>query len=84
MRYGMSKAAFSANFITSLSKGRKFCSRQKKKFYAYGEDVFTKGHCQTWFSKFRKGNLDVEDAPHSGRPVEANEGKTKALMDANL
>lgn len=29
--------------------------------------------------KFRPGNFDVDDAPRSGRPVEADEGKIRAL-----
>ncbi|GFU24124.1 hypothetical protein TNCV_2007171 [Trichonephila clavipes] len=28
-------------------------------------------------------NFDVEDAPRSGRPVEADKGTIKALIDAN-
>ncbi|GFV34707.1 histone-lysine N-methyltransferase SETMAR [Trichonephila clavipes] len=39
--------------------------------------------CQNWFAKFRSGNFDVEDAPRSGRPVEADEDAIKALVDAN-
>ncbi|GFW58359.1 histone-lysine N-methyltransferase SETMAR [Trichonephila clavipes] len=33
--------------------------------------------------KFRSGNFDVEDAPRSGRPVEADKDAIKALVDAN-
>ncbi|GFT78414.1 histone-lysine N-methyltransferase SETMAR [Trichonephila clavipes] len=39
--------------------------------------------CQNWFAKFRSGNFDVEDAPRSGRPVEADKDVIKALVDAN-
>ncbi|GFX81051.1 histone-lysine N-methyltransferase SETMAR [Trichonephila clavipes] len=39
--------------------------------------------CQNWFAKFRSGNFDVEDAPRSGRPVEADKDAIKALVDAN-
>ena len=49
----------------------------------YGEDVLTERHCQNWFAKFRSGNFDVEDAPHFGRPVEADEDTIKALIDSN-
>ena len=49
----------------------------------YGEDVLTERQCQNWFAKFRSGNFDVEDAPRSGRPVEADEDTIKALIDAN-
>ncbi|XP_046837279.1 histone-lysine N-methyltransferase SETMAR-like [Vespa crabro] len=33
--------------------------------------------------KFRSGNFDVEDAPRSGKPVEADKDTIKALVDAN-
>ncbi|GFX45459.1 histone-lysine N-methyltransferase SETMAR [Trichonephila clavipes] len=39
--------------------------------------------CQNWFAKFRSGNFDVEDAPRSGRRVEADKDAIKALVDAN-
>ncbi|GFX79335.1 histone-lysine N-methyltransferase SETMAR [Trichonephila clavipes] len=39
--------------------------------------------CQNWLAKFRSGNFDVEDAPRSGRPVEADKDAIKALVDAN-
>ena len=48
----------------------------------YGEGVLTERQCQNWFAKFRSGN-DVEDAPRSGRPVEADEDTIKTLIDAN-
>ncbi|GFT97300.1 histone-lysine N-methyltransferase SETMAR [Trichonephila clavipes] len=39
--------------------------------------------CQNWFAKFRSGNFDVEDAPRSGSPVEADKDAINALLDAN-
>ncbi|GFW52894.1 mariner Mos1 transposase [Trichonephila clavipes] len=49
----------------------------------YEEGVLTVRQCQNWFAKFRSGNFDVEDAPRSGRPVEADKDVIKALVDAN-
>ncbi|CAK1598259.1 unnamed protein product [Parnassius mnemosyne] len=49
----------------------------------YGEGVLTVRQCQNWFAKFRSGNFDVEDAPRSGRPVEAYKDAIKALVDVN-
>ena len=43
----------------------------------------TERQCQNWFAKFQSGNFDVENAPRSGRPVEADEDAIKALIDAN-
>lgn len=38
---------------------------------------------QNWFAKLCSGNFQVEDTPRSGRALEAEEGKIKALIDAN-
>ena len=43
----------------------------------------TERQCQSCFAKFRFDNFDVEDAPRSGRPIEAKEGKIKGLIDEN-
>jgi len=47
----------------------------------YGKDVLTERQCQNWFAQFRSGNFDVEDAPRSGRPVEADEDTIKAFVE---
>ncbi|GFS66288.1 histone-lysine N-methyltransferase SETMAR [Trichonephila clavipes] len=49
----------------------------------YEEDVLTVSQCQNWFAKFHYGNSDIEDAPRSGRPVDADKDTIKALIDAN-
>ncbi|GFT05787.1 histone-lysine N-methyltransferase SETMAR [Trichonephila clavipes] len=56
---------------------------RKKLTDVYGEGALTVRQCQNWFAKFRSGNFDVEDAPPSGRPVEADKDAIKALVDAN-
>ncbi|GFV25146.1 histone-lysine N-methyltransferase SETMAR [Trichonephila clavipes] len=58
-------------------------SNWQKLIDVYGEGVLTVRQCQNWFAKFRSGNFDVEDAPRSGRPVEADKDAIKALVDAN-
>ncbi|GFU56072.1 mariner transposase [Trichonephila clavipes] len=56
---------------------------RKKLTDVYGEGLLTVRQCQNWFAKFQSGNFDVEDAPRSGRPVEADKDAIKALVDAN-
>ncbi|GFT37025.1 histone-lysine N-methyltransferase SETMAR [Trichonephila clavipes] len=56
---------------------------RKKLTDVYGEGVLTVRQYQNWFAKFRSGNFDVEDAPRSGRPVEADKDAIKALVDVN-
>ncbi|GFY24239.1 mariner Mos1 transposase [Trichonephila clavipes] len=58
-------------------KGKNAVQARKKLTDVYGEGVFN------WFAKFRSGSFDVEDAPRSGRPVEADKDAIKALVDAN-
>ena len=64
-------------------KGKNAVQARKKLTDVYGEDVLTVRQCQNWFAKFRSGNFDVEDAPRSRRPVEADKDTIKALVDAN-
>ncbi|GFS72400.1 histone-lysine N-methyltransferase SETMAR [Trichonephila clavipes] len=63
-------------------KGNNAVQARKKLTDVYG-GVLTVRQCQNWFAKFRSGNFDVEDAPRSGRPVEADKDAKKALVDAN-
>ncbi|GFW55586.1 HTH_48 domain-containing protein [Trichonephila clavipes] len=64
-------------------KGKNAVQARKKLTDVYGEGVLTVRQCQNWFAKFRSGNFDVEFAPRSGRPVEADKDAIKALVDAN-
>ena len=48
-----------------------------------GEDVWTERQCQNWFAKFRSGNFNLENAPRSEKPLEADVDKIKSLFDAN-
>ena len=43
----------------------------------------TERQCQNWFAKCRSGNFNLEDAPHTGMPLEADVNKIKSLVDAN-
>ncbi|GFS56818.1 histone-lysine N-methyltransferase SETMAR [Trichonephila clavipes] len=63
-------------------KGKNAVQARKKLTDVYGEGVWTVRQCQNWFTKFRSGNFDVEDAPRSGRPVESDKDAIKALVDA--
>ncbi|GFV37920.1 HTH_48 domain-containing protein [Trichonephila clavipes] len=64
-------------------KGKNAVQARKKLTDVYGEGVLTVRRGQNWIAKFRSGIFDVEDAPRSGRPVEADKDTIKALVDAN-
>ncbi|GFX47899.1 histone-lysine N-methyltransferase SETMAR [Trichonephila clavipes] len=71
------------NFLFYFEKSKNVVQARKKLADAYAEDVLTVRQRQNWGAKFRSGNFDVEDAPCSGRPVEADKNTTKALIDSN-
>ncbi|CAH2094461.1 unnamed protein product [Euphydryas editha] len=78
------KQSFSSNHIKALRYKVKMLFKPEKKLTdVYGEGVLTVRQCQNCFAKFLSGNFDVEDAPRSGRPVEANKDAIKALVDVN-
>ena len=48
-----------------------------------GEKSLTDCQCQNWFNRFRSGDFDLKDAPHSRRPTEVNNDKIKAMIENN-
>ena len=47
---------------------------------AYGEDAVTDRTVRNWFKRFRGGNLDVKDLPHSGPPLTEKADKILQLI----
>ena len=45
----------------------------------YWEGVIGKSMARKWFAKFKNGNFDINDTPHSGRPSEFDKDHLKAL-----
>ena len=54
----------------------------KKLYDVYGEKSLTECQCQNWFARFRPGDFDLKNAPHSGRPTEVDD-KIKAMIENN-
>ena len=46
----------------------------------YGEGVIGESMARKWFAKFKNGNFDINDMPHSRRPSELDENQLKALL----
>ena len=46
----------------------------------YGEGVIGKSTAKKWFAKFKNGNFDIDNKPHSRRPSEFDEDHLKALL----
>ncbi|EFN84366.1 Histone-lysine N-methyltransferase SETMAR, partial [Harpegnathos saltator] len=39
--------------------------------------------CQNWFARFRSGDFSLKNAQRSGRPVEVDETRIKAIIDSD-
>ena len=64
-------------------KGKNAVQVRKKLTDVCGKGVLTVSQCQNWFAKFRSRNFNVDEAPRSGRPFEADKNALKALVAAN-
>ena len=49
----------------------------------YGKDAVTDRTCQKWFVRFRAGDVSLDDATQSGRPVELDSDQIKTLIENN-
>ena len=67
-------------YFRAGKNARQACEELRK---VYGENALQERQCQRWFAKFRASDFDVNDAPRSGRPVEADDDQIKALIEAN-
>ena len=46
----------------------------------YGEGVIGKSMARKWLAKFKNGNFDIDNIPHSKRPSEFDKDHLKALL----
>ena len=53
-----------------FKKGKNTTETQKKICAVYGEGAVTDQMCQKWFVKFHAGDLLLDEAPWSSRPLE--------------
>jgi histone-lysine N-methyltransferase SETMAR len=50
---------------------------------ALGKGAVADRTCRDWFKRFREGDLSLEDQPRSGRPLESDVERLKALIEDN-
>lgn len=50
-------------------KGENAAQARQNICAVYGEDTLSKSAARKWFARFRSGNLEVKDAPRTGRPI---------------
>ncbi|KFM71932.1 Histone-lysine N-methyltransferase SETMAR, partial [Stegodyphus mimosarum] len=66
-------------FLFYFHKGKNATQACEKLHEVYGDDALTTRQ----FAKFRSGNFVVNDAPRSGRPLEADVDEIKAMVKSN-
>lgn len=64
-------------------KGKNARQAYEKLRKVYGDNALQERQCQRWFTKFRTGNFNLNDALRSGRPTEVDDDKIKALIESN-
>ena len=47
----------------------------------FGEDAVTDCTCQRWFSKFKSGDLSVDNEPHVGHPTKFDDEVLQAMLE---
>ena len=46
----------------------------------YGEGVIGESTARKWFAKFKNGNFDINNTPHSGRPSKFDKDHLKVFL----
>ena len=46
-----------------------------------GKDVLSIRTAQRWFNRFKNGNFELDDLPHTGRPLEVDMHVLKQLIE---
>ena len=77
---GGKKQHFPHLLFFAFHRGQKAAEAARDICMAYGEDVKGKSTARKWFAKFKNGNFDINDTPHSERPSEFDEDHLKALL----
>ena len=69
--------------LYEYQQGKTATTTAKKIEKVYGYGVLSVRKCQPWFCKFRQGDLSLQDASRSERPVSLNNDGLKAATDQN-
>jgi len=61
--------------------GRKATEATSNICSTMGKDALSIRTAQHWFNRFKNGNFELEDLPHTGRPLEVNIDVLKQLIE---
>jgi histone-lysine N-methyltransferase SETMAR len=69
--------------FSTLKKVRKLRKLKERFVPCTGRMQSMNESAEKWFSRFRAGNVDLDNAPRSGRPVEVDDDQIKTLTENN-
>ena len=62
--------------VNAAEAAREICS-------VYGNGAIPESTARRWFSRFKNGNFDLKDGPHTGRPTVFDEERLNQLLHEN-
>ena len=77
---GGKKQHFRHLLFFAFHRGQKAAEAAQNICMVYGEGVIGKSTARKWLAKFKNGNFDINNMPHSGRPSEFDKDHLKALL----
>ena len=77
---GGKKQHFRHLLFFAFHRGQKAAEAAWDICMVYGEGVIGESMARKWFAKFKNGNFDIDNTPHSRRPSEFDKDHLKALL----
>ena len=77
---GGKKQHFRHLLFFAFHRGQKAAEAARNICMVYREGVIGESTARKWFAKFKNGNFDMDNTPHSGRPSKFDEDHLKALL----
>ena len=71
---------FRHHLLFAFNRGAKATEAAREICAVYGKGAIAERTAQYWFAKFKRGNFDLKDASHSGRPSEFDEERLNQLL----
>ena len=79
----MDEYATFSRFLCLIISRKVKMQQKHKESEVYGEGAVTDLTCQKWFVKFCARDFSLDDAPQSGRTVEADSDQMETLIENN-
>ena len=68
------------HLLFAFNRGQKASEVAKDICAVYGEDAIGERTVRDWFTRFKHGNFDLNDAPRSGRSIKMDEDQLRDLL----